>query len=237
MWLFFNTVIRLDVSVLTAPLLSPLLCFLFSFPSQLGDHLFLPSPTPSPAVRWIYSFLKQWTSEMRLWGILFCFLNFPCWVFEQPHVPFPGSVFIYLLELEWMGGRALYFSMLCFLVWLHSKALMPFGQVSFCAFAVLNNIFFSHLFSFLLPFFLSPSCWPPFLFLYLSQIILPGFRNKFIFCKRILLYQVLHLHWIWLAFVFLSEIRFLFLTSSLPIMSSHCFGFGTINIQCTNGSC
>lgn len=107
----------------------------------------------------------------------------------------------------------------------HSKALMPFGQVSFCTSVVLSYIFFSSplcFLSFPLPLLLPPSCWPPFVFLSLSQIILPSFRNKFIFCKRILLYQVLHPHWIWLAFIFLSKIKFLFSTS-VPIMSSHCF--------------
>lgn len=69
---------------------------------------------------------------------LFCcccclfFLNLHCWVFEQPHVPLPGSCFIYLLETERLGGRALYFSMLCFMMRLHSEAFVPFGQVSFC---------------------------------------------------------------------------------------------------------
>lgn len=132
---------------------------------------------------------------MRLWGGFF-FKNF-CWVFKQPHVPLPGSFFIYLLETERMGGRALYFSMLCFMMRFHSKALMPFGQVSFCTSVVLSYIFFSSplcFLSFPLPLLLPPSCWPPFVFLSLSQIILPSFRNKFIFCKRILLYQVLHLH-------------------------------------------
>lgn len=119
--------------------------------------------------------------------------NFCCWVFEQPHVPLPGSFFIYLLEMERMGGRALYFSMLCFMMRLHSKAFVPSGQVSFCTSVVLSYLFFFSflfVFSFFLLLLLPPSCWPPFIFLFLSQIILPGFRNKFIFCKRILLYQV-----------------------------------------------
>lgn len=87
---------------------------------------------------------------MRLWGVgllvfLFSFLffqNLRCWVFEQPHVPLPGSFFIYLLEIERMGGRALYFRMLCFMMRSHSKAFMPFGQVSFCTSVVLSSIFF-----------------------------------------------------------------------------------------------
>lgn len=138
----------------------------------------------SPAVGWIYSFLKQWTSETRLWGVFFFF---PCWIFEQPHVPFPGSVFIYLLELKCMGGRALYLSMLCFLMQLHSEALMPFGQMSFLHFRSVHLYFFCCLF-FVFFLFLSPSSYllpAGFFFFCLSQIILPGFRNKFIFCKRI----------------------------------------------------
>lgn len=41
-----------------------------------------------------------------------------------------------------MGGRALYFRMLCFMMRSHSKAFMPFGQVSFCTSVVLSSIFF-----------------------------------------------------------------------------------------------
>lgn len=118
-----------------------------SSPEELGclKSISFSLSYSSPAIRWIYSFLN---SEYWKWdyGVWFSFFKkkFSCWVFKQPHVPFPGSFFIYLLELEQMGGRALYVSMLCFLMRFHSKALMPFGQVSFCTFVVLN-IFFSHL--------------------------------------------------------------------------------------------
>lgn len=95
---------------------------------------------------------------------------------EQPHVPLPGSFFIYLLEIKGNGGRALYFSMLCFMMRLHSKAFVPFGQVSFCTFVVLNCISFLSsplcLFSFpllfLLPSFLLASFLSFFPFLRLS---------------------------------------------------------------------
>ena len=133
--------------------------------------------------------------------MLFFFFFLPIFVFgflSNLMSPSQGAFFIYLLEMERMAGRALYSSMLCFMMRLHSKALMPFGQVSFCTSVVLSYIFFFlsffFVFFFPLPFLLPPSCWPPFIFLSLCQIILPGFRNKFIFCKRILLYQVLHPH-------------------------------------------
>lgn len=57
------------------------------------------------------------------------------------------------------------------------------------------QLYFLFRFLFVFSFFLSPSSCllsAGLLFSSLSQIILPGFLNKFIFCKRILLYQVLH---------------------------------------------
>ena len=56
-----------------------------------------------------------------------------------------------------MGVRALYSSMLCFMMRLHSKALMPFGQVSFCTSVMLSYIFFFFSFPLCPLFFLSPS--------------------------------------------------------------------------------
>ena len=90
----------------------------------------------------------------------FCFLNLCCWVFEQPHVPLPGSCFIYLLETERLGGRALYFSMLCVMMRSRSEAFVPFGQVSFCTSAVPSDISSSSHF-FLSSLFLLPSCLLP----------------------------------------------------------------------------
>lgn len=96
-----------------------------------------------------------------------CFLIFV--VGFSNNLPLPGSFFIYLLEIKRMGGRALCFSMLCFMMRLRSKALCHWaGKLLHLYCAQLYFFFLSSLlcllsFHLLLP----PSCWPPIIFPFL----------------------------------------------------------------------
>lgn len=88
------------------------------------------SPHPPASLLLSDGFIPFLNSEHRKWdcGVCCClFFFFPLPIFVVGFLsnlmsPSQGAFFIYLLEMERMGGRALYSSMLCFMMRLHSKA-------------------------------------------------------------------------------------------------------------------
>lgn len=62
--------------------------------------------------------------------------------FRATSCPPPRELLDLPLRSGWLGGRALYSSMLGLTMRFLSKALMPFGQVSFCTSVVLSSVFF-----------------------------------------------------------------------------------------------
>lgn len=162
----------------------------------------------------------------------------PYWFFEQLHAPLPRELYLPLRNGR-DGSRALLFSsMLCFMMRSRQgfRAILAGKLLHFrCASTSFFFLFFLSSFFvfslFLFHSFLPPSYWPPFVFPFLrlpfQVFVINLYFVKGFCCTTFCILTE--------SFISSPKSGSLFSTSLL-IMSSHCFGFGTINIKCTNGS-